>query len=55
MQEKNIGVKRLLRAISDNIDESNIDRLAMLINYDKSQLKQDIDGIQYVEVVNKEN
>lgn len=48
------AVKRLLRAISQNIDEHNIKALAMLINYYEPQLKQDIESISNVKITVKE-
>lgn len=54
MQEKKNGVKRLLAAIEQNIDDNNISTLAKLLNYHEPQLKQDIEAIKLVEVLNKE-
>lgn len=54
MQEKKNGVKRLLAAIEQNIDENNISTLAKLLNYHEPQLKQDIEAIELVEVLNKD-
>lgn len=53
MQEKKQGVKRLLAAI-ENIDERHIENLARILNYHEPQLRQDIEAISYVAVVNKE-
>lgn len=55
MQEKKYGVKRLLQAIEQNIDDSNIGTLAKLLNYHEPQLKEDIEAIKLVEIINKEN
>ncbi|WP_156036273.1 hypothetical protein [Butyrivibrio sp. AE3004] len=55
MQEKKHGVERLLNAIYQNVDDNNIDTFARLLNYEKSQLKQDIEAIKLVEISNKEN
>ena len=54
MQERAAGVKRLLQAIEQNIDDNNIGTLARLLNYHEPQLKQDIEAIRLVEVKNKE-
>ena len=54
MQEKMYGVKRLLTAIQQNIDVNNLDILARLLNYNESQLKEDIEAISYIEVQNKD-
>ena len=54
MQERKQGVKRLLRAISQNIDDHNITALARLLNYDPLQLREDIEAIEQVEVLNKD-
>lgn len=53
MQENKHGVERLLRAIEQNIDDSNINTLAALLNYHEPQLKQDIEAIANVTVLNK--
>ncbi|WP_026657754.1 hypothetical protein [Butyrivibrio sp. AC2005] len=53
MQENKHGVERLLRAIEQNIDDSNINALAALLNYHEPQLKQDIEAIANVTVINK--
>ena len=53
MQEKKNGVKRLLNAIQNNIDEHNIETLAKLLNYHLPQLREDIDGISFVEILDK--
>lgn len=55
MQEKKNGVKRLLSAIEQNIDDNNIGTLARLLNYHEPQLKEDIEAIRLVEVINKED
>ena len=55
MQEKSKGVKRLLTAIENEIDESKIEIMAWLLHYDISQLKDDIEGIKYTELSNKED
>ena len=54
IQEKKNGVKRLLAAIEQNIDDNNIGTLAKLLNYHEPQLKQDIAAIELVEVLNKD-
>lgn len=54
MQEGARGVKRLLEAIYQNADEYHIKALARLLNYHEPQLKQDIEAIRLVDVVNKE-
>ena len=54
MQEKKHGVERLLRAIEQNIDDRNIHTLATLLNYHEPQLKQDIEAIANVTVLNKD-
>jgi hypothetical protein len=53
MQEYENGVKRLLNALQQNIDDNNIDRLAELLNYYPKQLQEDIEGIKSVEVIRK--
>lgn len=53
MQERKNGVKRLLRAIEQNIDDNNINVLARLLNYDARQLKDDITAISMVTIENK--
>ncbi len=53
MQEKKHGVERLLKAIEQNIDDNNINTLAALLNYHEPQLKQDIEAIANVTVLNK--
>ncbi len=54
MQEKMYGVDRLLTAIQRNISADNINILAKLLNYNESQLKEDIEAISYVEIQNKD-
>ena len=54
MQEKKQGVVRLLRSIENNIDDSNIHVLAGLLNYQEQQLREDIDAIRNVSVLNKD-
>ena len=54
MQERKNGVERLLRAIEQNIDDSNINVLARLLNYHTPQLKEDIEAIKMVTISNKE-
>lgn len=54
MQEKKNGVKRLLNAINQNIDDSNIENLARLLNYHTPQLREDIEAISMVTVLNKD-
>ncbi len=55
MQERKHGVERLLNAIYQNIDDNNISTLARILNYHEPQLKEDIEAIKFVKVVNKEN
>lgn len=55
MQERKQGVKRLLNSIYQNVDDGNIKVFAQILNYDESQLKQDIEAIKLVEIVNKED
>ena len=54
MQEKKQGVVQLLRSIENNIDDSNIHVLAGLLNYQEQQLREDIDAIRNVSVLNKD-
>jgi hypothetical protein len=54
MQEKKYGVSRLLTAIQQNIDDNNIHVLAEMLNYHEPQLKQDIEAISLVTVLNKD-
>lgn len=54
MQERKHGVKRLLDSIYQNINESNIDSLARLLNYDTKQLQEDIEAIKLVTIENKD-
>lgn len=54
MQENKRGVERLLRSIENNIDDSNIHVLAGLLHYQEQQLKEDIDAIRNVSVMNKD-
>lgn len=54
MQEKKQGVNRLLTAIQQNIDDSNIHVLAQMLNYHEPQLKQDIEAISLVKILNKD-
>lgn len=54
MQEKKNGVKRLLNAIQTNIDDRNLEKLAKILNYHPSQLREDIEAISLVEVLNKD-
>ncbi len=54
MQEKKQGVVRLLRSIENNIDDNNIHVLARLLNYQEQQLREDIDAIRNVSVLNKD-
>lgn len=54
MQERNKGVERLLNAIYQNIDDGNIDRLADMLHYVPSQLKEDIEAIKMVTIQNKD-
>lgn len=53
MQEKKHGVERLLNAIYQNIDDNNITTLARLLNYHEPQLREDIEAIKLVEVIDK--
>ncbi len=55
MQEGVAGVKRLLRAIYQNVDENEIKTLARLLNYGEQQLRQDIQAIDLVNVTDKEH
>lgn len=55
MQEKKHGVVRLLTSIQQNIDESNIQILAKLLNYHEPQLKQDIEAISLVKILDKDD
>lgn len=54
MQEKKNGVKRLLNSIAQNIDDNNIETLARLLNYHTPQLREDIEAISLVTVLNKD-
>ena len=54
MQEKAAGVKRLLRAIQDNVNDDNIKILATFLNYHEGQLKEDIEAIRLVTVSDKD-
>lgn len=54
MQERKHGVQRLLRALEQNIDSSNIKQLAELLNYHEAQLREDIEAFKYVEIINKD-
>ena len=54
MQEEKQGVERLLNAIYQNIDDSNISTLARLLNYHEPQLKEDIAAIKLVTIENNE-
>lgn len=54
MHEKKQGVVRLLRSIENNIDDNNIHVLAGLLNYQEQQLREDIDAIRNVSVLNKD-
>ena len=53
MQENRQGVKRLLSAIYQNIDEQNIKVFAQILNYHEPQLREDIEAIKFVEVIDK--
>lgn len=54
MQEGAEGVKRLLRAIRQNVDEENrLKTLAIILNYHEGQLWQDIQDIDLVNVTDK--
>lgn len=53
MQEKKAGVKRLLNAIEQNIDDRNIEILAKLLNYHIPQLRIDIEAISLVTIENR--
>lgn len=53
MQEGAAGVRRLLSAIEQSIDDSNISTLARLLHYHEPQLKQDIEAIKLVKIVKK--
>ena len=54
MQEKKNGVKRLLNSINQNIDDNNIEILARLLNYHTPQLREDIEALSMVTVLNKD-
>ncbi len=54
MQEKKHGSERLLWAMYRQVDDYKLDVLAKLLNYDKGQLKQDIEAVQYVTVQNSD-
>ena len=54
MQEKKNGVKRLLNSINQNIDDNNIEILARLLNYHTPQLREDIEAISMITVLNKD-
>ena len=54
MQEEKHGVIRLLGAIQRNIDDSNIERLAHLLNYYPPQLEEDIRAIDGVMIMDRE-
>ncbi len=53
MQEGKNGVIRLLNTIRQNASDTNISRLAYILNYNEKQLKEDIEAISMVEVVKK--
>lgn len=55
MQERKHGVNRLLKAIEQSIDDNNIHTLARILNYHEPQLKEDIEAIKFVEVLNKDD
>ena len=55
MQEGKHGVERLLNAIDQNIDENNINVLARILNYHEPQLKQDIEAIRMIKVIDRED
>lgn len=54
MQEKKQGVKRLLKSIYQNIDESNITILSEILNYHEPQLREDIEAINFVDVIDRD-
>lgn len=54
MQEKKHGVERLLNAIYQNVDDNNISTLARILNYHEPQLKEDIEAISNVVILNKD-
>ena len=54
MQEKKHGSERLLWAMYRQVDDHKLDVLAKLLRYDKEQLKQDIEAVQYVTVLNSD-
>lgn len=54
MQERKNGVKRLLNAIEQNVTDENIHVLAELLNYHEPQLREDIEAIKEVAVLNWE-
>lgn len=53
MKEGKKGVQRLLRALSEQIDEENAQILAWLLHYHQPQLMDDIASIQDIEIINK--
>ena len=54
MIEKKQGVIRLLRSIENNIDDSNVHILAELLHYHEQQLKEDIESIGSVRILNQD-
>ena len=54
MQEKKHGSERLLWAMYRQVDDHKLDVLAKLLRYDKEQLKQDIEAVQYITVLNSD-
>jgi hypothetical protein len=54
MQEGKKGVERLLRALSNEINDENINILAWLLHYHIPTLKDDIEAIKMVKVEEKE-
>ena len=48
-------MKRLLNSIYQNVDAGNIKVFAQILNYEESQLMQDIEAIKSVDIVNKED
>lgn len=53
MKEGKKGVQRLLRAISEQIDDENAQILAWLLHYHQPQLMDDIASIKDIEIIDK--
>ncbi len=54
MQERKYGVERLLKSLEQNIDDTNLHVLAGLLNYHEPQLKEDLEAIKEIVVLNKD-